>query len=112
VPQTYAVVKGVLTSTPGTYYIDVYASPSCNASGHGEGYFWKGTATTTIGPSATSAGFSLTIETLGIPTGWPITATATDATTNDSPGNTSEFSACMPLANDRIFAAEFDPPAV
>jgi parallel beta-helix repeat protein len=68
---------------PGAYTLHFYSSPTCDASGHGEGELLRHVITAAGGDAATA-----TFTTL-VPGGHVITATATDAA-----GNTSEFSAC------------------
>jgi CSLREA domain-containing protein len=81
------------TAGPLTYVIAVYASASCNVSGHGEGErYLQGFNFLTTGPTDetfTNIPFP-TSEPL--PVGTQITLTATDPN-----GNTSEFSQCFPL---------------
>jgi hypothetical protein len=107
------VVSGTLQSTAGTYVIDVYSNAACDGSGHGEGARWLGSASVTINPIAGQTGsapFSVTFS-LAPPAivgfSSQITATATDAAGNLSPGNTSEFSACSAYSDDVIFADGF-----
>jgi len=107
--HTNGTVSGTLTSTPGDYRIEFFASPACNASGYGEGEIYLGHTSITL-PTFTSNGqttvsFSKTIQNffLQLP-GEMITATATD-----SANNTSEFSACFPYTDDTIFANGFQP---
>jgi parallel beta-helix repeat protein len=102
-------VSGTLTSTPGDYRIEFFASPACDASGYGGGEIYLGHTSITL-PNFTSNGqstvsFSKTVESffLQLP-GEMITATATD-----SSNNTSEFSACFPYTDDTIFANGFQP---
>jgi CSLREA domain-containing protein len=89
-------VKGDLTSTPGrTYRIEYFASPACNSSGNGEGATFIG-----FSLQGTDAAGTLTIDTgagltAPVTAGQAITATATDQTT----GDTSEFSACVTAAD-------------
>jgi parallel beta-helix repeat protein len=104
-------VSGSLTTTGGDYTVDLYASPSCDASGYGEGKTWlkSGTVTVTVpqGLHQGTATFTIPFTTtplLPLFGGDAITATATDAA-----GDTSEFSACMPYLNDTIFADGFEP---
>jgi len=108
VPANYGVVEGTLQSTAGDYFIDVYASPACDASGYGEGARFVGNKKVTIAPIAgqiATVAFSVSVS--ANPGEW-ITATATDAPTNDFPGNSSEFSQCMKYTNDVIFADSFE----
>jgi hypothetical protein len=82
------LITGVLNSAASrSYGIDLFASPTCDASHNGEGKVYLGSVaftTNTVGHGS----FSLTVPT-GFAAGNAITATATD-----SAGNTSEFSAC------------------
>jgi CSLREA domain-containing protein len=80
-------VQGRLDSAPNqTYNIDIYANPSCDASGHGEGQTYVGSTAATT-DAAGSASFAASFTTPA--SGQVFTATATDAA-----GNTSEFSVC------------------
>jgi hypothetical protein len=104
-------VGGTLTTTGGDYTVDIFASSSCDASGHGEGKTWlKGATVTVTVPQGIDQGIATfdisftTIPLLPLLSGEAITATATDQA-----GDTSEFSACMSYLNDTIFADGFDP---
>jgi CSLREA domain-containing protein len=81
-------VTGVLNSAANTTYtVELFANPSCDASGAGEGRYPFGQFTVTTNASG-SAAFSFGFG-AAVPAGWFVTATATD------PGNnTSEFSFC------------------
>jgi CSLREA domain-containing protein len=103
-------IVGTLSTSPGTYTIDFYASPSCDASGNGEGASWIGYAV-----QGTDASGSLSID-----TGTGITATvhvgdSITATATDSNGNTSEFSTCVtaggPIAGLSLTSDEASAPA-
>jgi hypothetical protein len=107
--HTKGTVSGTLTSTPGDYRIEFFASPACDASGNGEGEIYLGRANITL-PNfvvngQTTVSFSKTVQSffLQLP-GETITATTTD-----SLNNTSEFSACFPYTDDTIFANGFEP---
>jgi len=80
------VVTGTLNSTASTTFdVDLYASPSCDGSGFGEGAAYLGTTTvTTNGSCNGSFTASLPVSVTGV-----ITAIATDPG-----GNSSEFSQC------------------
>jgi parallel beta-helix repeat protein len=101
-------LSGTLTSTPGDYRIELFASLACNASGNGEGEIYLGHTDITL-PNITvngqtTASFSKTVENFFlVAPGVMITATATD-----SSNNTSEFSACFPYTDDTIFANGFE----
>lgn len=85
-------VAGSLDSQDnGDYTIDVYASPSCDPSGHGEGANPIGSFVVTTD----AAGYAAFDEILSVPTGevpggYQITTTATR-----EDGSSSEFSACQ-----------------
>ena len=105
-------VTATLTTTPGTYSIEFFASKVCNASGYGEGdefLYHQGVTGQVTVPNLTSQGqgsISFTIPVQGFFTAGftNITATATD-----SDGDTSEFSACFPYTDDTIFLGDFEP---
>jgi len=103
---------GSMSSTLGTYKIDIYETPGgCDAGGNRQGAGRVGTTVVTISKAQAggdgTASFSVTLgpgDFGSIANGIGITATATD-----SADNTSEFSACVPyVINDRIFADGFD----
>jgi CSLREA domain-containing protein/uncharacterized repeat protein (TIGR01451 family) len=85
-------VAGSLTSQPGTYVVELFRSPSCDPSGHGEGgellgafeLVVPGSAGTPTEPFSFAAGFA---------EGDVITATVTNEL-----GATSEFSNCVVAA--------------
>jgi len=82
-------VSGRLDSAPNqTYSIDLYANPSCDPSGYGEGQTYLGSTQTTTNASGVAT-FSGSFPSPPS-SGQVITATSTDAA-----GNTSEFSACL-----------------
>ncbi len=104
-------ITGTLAGAAGTYAIDFYASPTCDASGNGEGAVWIGWGTAVVGasPATIDTGAGITGP---VSAGDAITATATDGN-----GNTSEFSACviatgaMPKAGLGLTADEASVPA-
>jgi CSLREA domain-containing protein len=81
-------VAGMLSSAPTTTYaIDVYASPTCDASGTGEGRTFLGT----VSVSTDVAGIASFLARMPpVAPGMVITATATDPA-----ADTSEFSGCV-----------------
>src|SRR5262249_34737522 len=83
-------VKGTLTSTPSTYFLlEIFASPSCDPSGAGEGQTRIGGDTiTTDGSGNKSFSHGLGIA---VPAGEAVTATVTNGNTR----GTSEFSTCF-----------------
>ncbi len=87
-------VQGTMTSTPNTQFIlEFFSTPTCDASGHGEGETFLGrTAVTTDGTGVApfNAVFSPTA-----PVGHFLTSTATEFPGN----NTSEFSQCLEVKN-------------
>jgi CSLREA domain-containing protein len=84
-----STVGGTLDSTPSTTFtVELYATPDCDASGHGEGDRFLGGAT--VGTDSSGHGTFTAGGLATIPEGWVVTATATDPV-----GNTSEFSACL-----------------
>jgi CSLREA domain-containing protein len=81
-------ITGSLNSVPAkTYRVEFFSSPSCDASGNGEGQVFLGAANmTTDAGGDTSFEFTLAVNvTLGH---------IISATTTDSSNNTSEFSVC------------------
>jgi hypothetical protein len=110
--HTKGTISGMLTSTPGDYRIEFFASPACDASGYGEGEIYLGHTTITL-PNFTVNGqttvsFSKSVQSifLQIP-GEVITATAT-AQAAGVANDTSEFSACFPYTDDTTFANGFE----
>ena len=102
-------VSGSLITTGGNFTLDFYASGSCDASGHGPGLNWLGSASVTVTvPMGTDEGFvSFNVRLapdISLLNGTVITATATNGN-----GDTSEFSACATYLNDTIFANGFEP---
>jgi len=100
-------LNGTLTSTPGTYTIEAYTSPACDASGYGQGELNAGYMQFTI-PNITVQGqgsiaFQLPLNSNFLPPLTTITAIAIDAN-----GNTSEFSPCVTYVDDTIFASNFE----
>jgi len=83
-------VQGSLNSTANTSFsLQFFSSPVCDPSGHGEGQTFLGsTPVTTDG--AGNASFAASLPATA---GSFVTATATDPA-----GNSSEFSACVPLS--------------
>jgi hypothetical protein len=83
-------VQGSLNSTANTSFsLQFFSSPVCDPSGHGEGQTFLGsTPVTTDG--AGNAGFAASLPATA---GSFVTATVTDPA-----GNSSEFSACVPLS--------------
>ena len=83
-------VQGTLDSSPSAQYaIELFASPSCDPSGFGEGATFLGSTTATTDSSG-HASFSKSLP-AGVSASARVTATATQLST----GDTSEFSACL-----------------
>ncbi len=84
-----AAVSGTLNSLAnGTFTLDFFANPACDASNHGEGKTYIGTTTVNTDASGNASFGPLT---LALPAGQSvITSTAMDFA-----GNTSEFSQCF-----------------
>jgi hypothetical protein len=83
-------IQGTLNSTPNTsFVIDYYSNKSCDPSGYGEGETYISSRGVTTDANG-NANFSSTIPII-IPTGNPVTATAS---TSGSIASTSEFSQC------------------
>ncbi|HVF10105.1 MAG TPA: hypothetical protein VNA16_04845 [Abditibacteriaceae bacterium] len=86
-------IRGLLRSAPSTAFrIEFFASPSCDPSGYGEGKTFLGARKVMTGPEGKTP-FLATLPTF-VAAGQVITATATDPD-----GNTSEFSACVPVTS-------------
>jgi len=85
-------ILGTLNITPSTtFFIDVYANPVADPSGHGQGEYYLGPIIVNTDASG-NASFNANLAAGAIPggvlpAGWAISATATDPA-----GNTSEFS--------------------
>ena len=88
-------VQGSLNSAAGaTYRIEFFSSIACDASGNGQGQRFLGSADRTTDAGGNVA-FVATLATSAL--GPIVTATATDAA-----GNTSEFSACVPIPSPSV----------
>ncbi len=87
---TQTCIEGRLNSAANTTFtLEFFASPSCEPSNYGEGQTFLG-ATTADTDATGDANFTATLAS-AVPAGQAVTATATD----DSNGNTSEFSRCV-----------------
>ena len=88
------IVTGMLNSTANlTFTLDFYSSSACDNSGYGEGEVYLGAGQVTTDANGDAA-FTLPVAGLA-PSGHAVSATATDPD-----GNTSEFSACIPVVGD------------
>ena len=83
-------VQGSLDSTASSSFtLDFYANTECDPSGYGQGRIWLGSVPLSTDPNC-FASFEVPLTTAS-PVQF-VTATATDGS-----GNTSEFSACIPV---------------
>jgi hypothetical protein len=90
--QNSVTIQGTLDSRvlPFPYRIQFFASPACDSFGFGEGQEFLGETFIKIAPfQLCTATFTFSTQS-PVPSGWVITATATDRD-----GNTSEFSQCI-----------------
>lgn len=88
-------VSGRLNSEASkTFRLEFFASPACDASGHGEGQLYIGSHTVTTDGSG-NAVFNFT-GAVPVTPGWFISATSME----QQFGNTSEFSECVPTIVD------------
>ena len=91
------IVSGTLSSTPSTTFdIEIFTSPTVDASGHGEGETYLGVVTVTTDASG-NANFVFE-HSAPVAVGNYVTATATDTTT----GDTSEFSGAVDVKADTL----------
>jgi CSLREA domain-containing protein len=84
-----STVSGTVSGAPGTYYVELFRDPSCDAPSSGEGETYVSFATAAVGEGGTG---SFTGSMAGTPAGTPVTATLTRAS---GPTDTSEFSSCV-----------------
>ncbi len=89
--QNSVTIQGRLYSqgSPFLYRIQFFASPACDSTGFGEGQLFLGQTFMMVGSKLCAGGFTFSTQS-PVPSGWVITATATDRD-----GNTSEFSQCI-----------------
>ena len=81
------LIRGYLDSAMGaSYRLQFFANPQVDPSGYGQGQFYLGATSLTLGAACTSNFMVLLPVT--VPAGWSVSATATDPN-----NNTSEFSA-------------------
>ena len=85
-------IRGTFNSRPNrTYSLQFFANPTCNSHGCGEGQIYLGQESV-VTSNDCSTSFVAALPG-AVPVGYVIAATATD-----SANNTSEFSACFPVA--------------
>jgi CSLREA domain-containing protein/uncharacterized repeat protein (TIGR01451 family) len=92
VSATDETITGTLSTQPGQnrYHLEFFASSACDASGYGEGETYLG-AVDVMTDASGNASFNAIVNLAGY-------SKYVTATTTDSAGNTSEFSACfLPL---------------
>ena len=104
------LVTGFLFSSNGGYTIDLFSSPTCDASGYGGGENFLGTYDISSISNATPGHNGYVLFSLGIrPTlGASLAGQVITATVSDDTGNTSEFSNCFQYQCDVIFRHGFD----
>jgi parallel beta-helix repeat protein len=84
-------ITGSLDSTPSSSFtVDFYANTECDPSGFGQGRAYIGSSQPVMTDGSCAATFQASF-----PTSSPVQFVA--ATATDSAGNTSEFSACIPV---------------
>jgi trimeric autotransporter adhesin len=101
-------ITAQLTTLPGTYYIEVFASPACDASGYGQGDVWLGAVLLNIPSDTLVDGQGTGTLTFSIGGDLVTNPFLTATTTDTLLGNTSEFSKCFTYVNDTIFASGFE----
>ena len=109
-PHT-AWLDGYLTTTNGSYTISIYASPSCDNTGYGEGQNYIALDSVTI--SNATPGFN-GFAVFHIPFKSPsidLTSHSISALATSSSGDVSEFSPCKAYNCDVIFRHGFDSAA-
>ncbi len=88
----YLRVTGALhSSANGAFRLEFFAAPVCDPSGHGQAQLCLGSAFVAT-DAAGDAPFDVVLP-IGAPAGWWVSATATA----EPSGETSEFSACVPV---------------
>ncbi len=94
-------IQGSLTATPNTKYrIELFSSAECDLSGFGEGEIFLGALPETTTNESGSVNFVAPFQLQGP----AVTATATDPD-----DNTSSFSNCLELAQDKISITAISP---
>ena len=90
-------IAGLLDSTINTSFrVEFFSSPSCDASGNGQGQTFIGAATISTPVSSSVAAINVNFA-VAVAVGSVITATATD-----SDNNTSEFSQCATVTAGQV----------
>ncbi len=103
-------VSGNLTTIAGTYRVEFFSSPSCDASGNGEGATYLGSTSVVVASTGVAQPFTAT----GLPSvalGSVITTTAT-SNNGDAGGETSEFSGCATVTSALPTVSINDPGSV
>ena len=108
--RTSGYVTGTLTTTPGSYYLQIYGNDACDPSDYGQGGNYAGGAQVTIvadpGSGQGTASFVAPLQITASLTG----QTSFSAIAIDGADNTSEFSACQNYVDDTVFADGFEGP--
>ncbi|MBZ0315387.1 MAG: right-handed parallel beta-helix repeat-containing protein [Anaerolineae bacterium] len=103
-------VSGNLTTIAGSYLVEFFSSPSCDASGNGEGATYLGSTSVVVA----STGVAEPFTTIGLPSvalGSVITTTAT-SNNGGAGGETSEFSGCATVTSALPTVSINDPGSV
>ena len=96
-------IRGTLNARPNrTFLLQFFSNPACNSLGYGDGQFFLGQKTIVTSNNC-NASFVANLP-VQVPVGYVVTATATD-----SANNTSEFSACIPVAPVPVLALKPQP---
>jgi len=95
VSSGFATAIGTIQGKANTDYgIELFSSPACSASGHGEGQAFIGRTSVTTDATCTT---NFVIFSSAVPPGHTVfTVLASDASTDPAHWDTSEFSACFP----------------
>jgi parallel beta-helix repeat protein len=94
--RRFTVIAGTLNSTPGeTFTIQLFSNPVPDPSGYAQGKTLIGQTSVTTDPTSGNATFAKRVRRSAAPVGSAITATAT----NNSTGDTSEFSAACSVGS-------------
>ncbi|GIK62226.1 MAG: hypothetical protein BroJett018_00200 [Chloroflexota bacterium] len=103
-------VSGNLTTIAGSYLVEFFSSPSCDASGNGEGATYLGSTSVVVASTGVAQPFTAT----GLPSVSLGSAITTTATSNNggAGGETSEFSGCASVTSALPTVSINDPGSV
>lgn len=90
--SSFTQVEGELDSIAGTYTIEFFDAGTCDASGYGEGEVYLGSETVLVETTGSPQPFSA-----NVPAGSTVGGSLTATVTNQSTGDTSEFSLCADI---------------